>query len=92
MYTLPKVLLHYLDHKKRHILNCSTLEELLKEAKGLFKIEENSKVFVQRFDETWNVEVDVELLDEVKDRDKLILIHDGVCSPSKTEEKVRYCF
>ena len=67
MYTLPKVLLHYLDHKKRHILNCSTLEELLKEAKGLFKIEENSKVFVQRFDETWNVEVDVKSLDEVKD-------------------------
>ena len=55
-------------------MKCSTLEELIKEARLLFEVAEESKVFIQRFDELWMEKVDVESLNEVNDRDKLFLV------------------
>ena len=56
------------------MVKCSTLEELIREARLLFEVAEESKVFIQRFDELWMEKVDVESLNEVNDRDKLFLV------------------
>ena len=55
-------------------MKCSTLEELIREARLLFEVAEELKVFIQRFDELWMEKVDVESLNEVNDRDKLFLV------------------
>ena len=48
------------------MVKCSTLEELIREARVLFEVAEESKVFIQRFDELW--------MENVNDRDKLFLV------------------
>ena len=73
------------------MVKCSTLEELIREARLLFEVVEESKVFIQRFDELWMEKVDVESLNEVNDRDKLFL----VCTEhinSNVEKEVCYSF
>lgn len=56
----------------------------------LFEIAKESQVFVQRFDDIWMEKVDIDLLDEVHDHDKLFL----VCKElnSKTMEKVWHSY
>ena len=56
------------------MVKCSTLEELIREARVLFEVAEESKVFIQRFDELWMEKIDVESLNDVNDRDKLFLV------------------
>ena len=68
------------------MVKCSTLEELIREARLLFEVAEESKVFIQRFDELWMEKVDVEALNEVNDRDKLFL----VCTEQTQTWKRRY--
>ena len=73
------------------MVKCSTLDELIREARLLFELAEESKVFIQRFDELWMERVDVESLNEVNDRDKLFL----VCTEhinSNVEKEVCYSF
>ena len=67
---------HYLQLTKSHLVECSTLEELIREARVLFKVAEQSKVFILCFDELWMEKVDV--------RDKLQFGSPfKLCSPEK---------
>ena len=66
-----QVLFHSLQHKKPYKVKCSTLEELIREARVVFEIAEESKVFIQGFDELWMEKIDVKSLNDVNDRDKL---------------------
>ena len=47
------------------------MEELIREARVVFEIAEESKVFIQGFDELWMEKIDVKSLNDVNDRDKL---------------------
>lgn len=46
-------------YKKRHIVKCSTLKELIAEARVVFSVEEDVHMFLQRLDETWHEEIDI---------------------------------
>ena len=72
------------------MVKCSTLEDLIREARVLFDVAEESKVFIQRFDELWTEKIDVESLNDVNNRDKLFL----VCTEhnSSVEKEVCYSF
>ena len=72
------------------MVKCSTLDELVCEARVLFEVAKESQVFVQRFDDIWMEKVDIDSLDEVHDRDKLFL----VCKElnSNTMEKVWHSY
>ena len=69
------------------MVKCSTLEELIREARVLFEVAEESKVFIQQL---WTEKIDVESLNDVNDRDKLFL----VCTEhnSNVEKEVCYSF
>ena len=72
------------------MVKCSTLEELIREARVLFEVAEESKVFIQRFHQHWMEKIDVESLNDVNDGDKLFL----VCTEhnSNVEKEVCYSF
>lgn len=50
------------------------MQELVEEAMKLFGFKNN--VFFQHHEETWDKRVDVQDIDEKKDRDKLFLVDD----------------
>ena len=75
------MLVTYNKRRKALVLDRAlSYSEFLEKAKEGFGIENSQDVFLQKFDEDWGEQVDVDDMDQILDKDKLFLL--DVCAAS----------
>ena len=61
-----------------HESDSQTFEQLIIEVKKCFKIPENTKVYLKKFDCEWNDYIEIDNIDDVTDKDRLVVEQESI--------------
>jgi hypothetical protein len=74
-----------------HESDSQTFEQLIIEVKNCFKIPENTKVYLKKFDCEWNDYIEIDNIDDVTDKDRLVVEQESISIVAEKQVGFRIC-